>query len=369
MRHPSSWRLAVLVGVLVVSVAGRAVHARGVGLQEEQAAAPAPPGKVAPGEVAREIRRRVEAALPDTVGDRERVARLLHPEVVAPRLGGALPIDRIGRALGDRLRPVRCERCDPLLGAGDGQVELFRGEGGSVLRWDRLRGRVDYLNPGRRFKPAAGDENRVTHEAARSTASRVLEAVGVPRPEVAPAEGRARDAILVARDAAGKEPTRVWRAEVHVRYHRAVAGTPVYLSRFHAAVDRRGEVARLHASWPDFSLCSGLSARDTMSRNAVIAAVTHRLARSYADPRNLGQVAVTVAYVRAGDFGGSVAGTGGPLADAADAEGAPGVRLAEPSCFAPALVVRAIPVAQPEDSGEVSPPIQELVQPLLAAPE
>ena len=365
MRHPLRPCLAVLACVLVVGLAGRTVVAQGVGAQEEKTPAPAPPGKVAPGGVAPAILNRVVAALPDTVGDREKIARLLRPEAVAPQLGGALGIDRLGRALGDRLQPVRCERCDPLLGAGGGQFELFRGEGGSVLRWDRLRGRLDYLNPGRRFNPGDGDENRVTHDAARAAARRVLEAAGVPRQEIAPAEGRVRDAVLAASDASGKEPTRTWRAEVHVRYHRAVAGTPVYLSRFHAAVDRQGEVARLHANWPDFSLCSGLSARDTMSRDAVVAAVARRLARSYPDPRGLEQVAMTVAYVRAGDFGSP----GGAPADAADAERAAGAPLAERPCFAPALLVRAIPVDQPEDSGEVSPPIQEIVQPLLAAAE
>lgn len=303
-----------------------------------------------------ELVRLVAAALPPAVGDPAAVKRLFSPEISRPQLSEAFRIDAIQKAVGETLAPdPGCTQKAPVAALAAPVPCLHRGSGGSVLRNDLRQGKIDYINPARRFDWQSGIPNSVAPEAARATALRLAAEIALPRSEILTSQVKVRSLNIAAADGEGRQPPVSLRAEVHVRVPRQVGGTYVLGSRFHAVVDARGQVARLHADWPDFALRPGLSEDQVLSREEVARRIAARLAESFT-PKDLAEVVIVTAYVPVDRLGGR---------DIPDQED--GSRGAERPLFEPALVIHAIPVEPAEDSGEMSLPILEITQPLLEA--
>lgn len=300
-----------------------------------------------------DLLRLVTEALPPVVGDPTGVQRLFSPEISRPQLSEGFRIEALEQAVGETLIPdPGCAATAPL----SAQVScLQRGKGGSVLRHDLRKGKIDYINPERRFDWQSGIINSVTPEETRTKALRLATALALPQSEIPASRIKVRGLNLGAADGDGRQPSVSLRAEVHVRVPRQVAGLPVLGSRFHAVVDARGQIARLHADWPDFAMRSGLAEDPVLSREEVARRIAAQLSESFA-PEDLAGVEIVTAYVPVDRLDGR---------DTPDREeGSEG----EPLLFEPALVIHAIPVEPAEDSGEVSLPILELTQPLLETP-
>jgi hypothetical protein len=298
--------------------------------------------------------RLVTEALPPAAGDPTAVQRLFSPEISRPQLSEAFRIGTLEKAVGETL--AADPGCVPTGPAGPLAVQipcLYRGRGGSVLREYLRNGKVDYINPERRFDWRSGIPNSVSSEQASAMALRAAAELGLPQSEILTSRIKVRGLNLGAADGESRLPSVSLRAEMHVRVPRQVGGTFVLGSRFHAVIDARGQVARLHADWPDFALRPGLREDPVLSREEVARRIAARLAESFA-PGDLAEVKIVTAYVPVDRLDGR---------DVPDQEDGP-----EPLLFEPALVIYAIPVDPAEDSGEVSLPILEITQPLLETP-
>jgi hypothetical protein len=298
-----------------------------------------------------ELVRLVTEALPPAAGDPAAVQRLFSPEISRPQPSEAFRIEALEETVGETL--AADPGCAP---AGPPAAQtpcLHRGRGGSVLRNDPRKGEIAYINPERRFDWRSGIPNSVSPEDASAKALRVAAALALPQSEILTSRIQVRGLNLGAADGESRQPSVSLRSEMHVRVPRQVGGTYVLGSRFHAVIDARGQVARLHADWPDFALRSGLREDPVLSREEVARRIAARIAESYA-PEDLAEVKIVTAYVPVDRLEGR---------DTPDQEDGP-----EPLLFEPALVIYAIPVEPAEDSGEVSLPILEITQPLLETP-
>lgn len=304
-----------------------------------------------------DLLRLVTEALPSAAGDPAAVQRLFSPEISRPQLSEGFRIEALEQAVGETL--AADPGCGPTAPVAPLAVQvpcLYRGQGGSVLRHDLRRGKADYINPERRFDWRSGIPNSVTPEEARTKALRLATEIALPQSEILTSRIMVRGLNLGAAEGESRQPPVSLRAEMHVRVPRQVAGLPVLGSRFHAVIDARGQVARLHADWPDFALRPGLAEDPVLSREEVARRIAAQLAESFA-PGDLARVEIVTAYVPVDRLEDR---------DTPDREDGPGG--AEPLLFEPALVIHAIPVEPAEDSGEVSLPILELTQPLLETP-
>lgn len=301
-----------------------------------------------------DLLRLVTEALPSAVGDPAAVQRLFSPEISRPQLSEGFRIQALEQAVGETL--VADPGCGPTGPVAPLAVQapcLHRGPGGSVLRHDLRKGKVDYINPERRFDWRSGIPNSVSSEDARAKALRLATELALPQSEILTSRIMVRGLNLGAADGESQQPPVSLRAEMHVRVPRQVSGLPVLGSRFHAVIDARGQIARLHADWPDFALRSGLAEDPVLSREEVARRIAAQLTESFA-PGDLARVEIVTAYVPVDRLEDR---------DTPDREDGP-----EPLLFEPALVIHAIPVEPAEDSGEVSLPILEITQPLLETP-
>lgn len=298
-----------------------------------------------------DLLRLVTEALPAAVGDPTAVQRLFSPEIARPQLSEGFRIEALEGAVGETLVPdPGCAATAPL----SVQISCVqRGKGGSVLRHDLRQGKIDYINPERRFDWRSGVPNSVSSEEASTRALRLATELALPQSEILASRLKVRGLNLGAADGEGRQPSVSLRAEMHVRVPRQVGGLNVLGSRFHAVIDARGQVARLHADWPDFALRPGLLADPVLPREEVARRIASQLAESFA-PGDLAEVTIVTAYVPVDRLEGR---------DTPDQEDG-----SEPLLFEPALVIHAIPAEPAEDSGEVSLPILELTQPLLETP-
>lgn len=301
-----------------------------------------------------ELVRLVREALPSVVGDPTGVQRLFSPEISRPQPSEAFRLEALEEAVGETL--TADPGCVP---AGPLAVQapcLHRGRGGSVLRHDPRKGKVDYVNPERRFDWRSGIPNSVSSEEARAKALRLATVLALPQPEIPASRIQVRGLSIGAADGESRQPAVSLRAEMHVRVPRQVAGLPVLGSRFHAVIDARGQVARLHADWPDFALRSSLAEDPVLPREEVARRIAAQLAESFA-PGDLASVEIVTAYVPVDRLDGR---------NTPDQEN--GSEGDERLLFEPALVIHAIPVEPAEGSGEVSLPVLEITQPLLETP-
>ncbi|HKV12629.1 MAG TPA: hypothetical protein VJ725_31075 [Thermoanaerobaculia bacterium] len=304
-----------------------------------------------------ELVRLVSEALPPVVGDPTGVQRLFSPEISRPQLSEAFRIEALEEAVGESLAAdPGCASTGPAAPPAVQVPCFYRSRGGSVLRSDFRKGKVDYINPERRFDWRSGIPNSLSSEEARARALRVATALALPQSEILTSRIQARGLNLGGADGEGRQRSVSLRAEMHVRVPRQVGGLPVLGSRFHAVLDARGQVARLHADWPDFALRPGLREDPVLSRDEVARRIAARIAESYTR-EDLTEVKIVAAYVPVDRLDGR---------DTPDQE--EGAEGAEPLLFEPALVIHVIPVETAEDSGEVSLPILELTQPLLETP-
>jgi hypothetical protein len=288
------------------------------------------------------FREMAEAAVPQAVGDRDLMGRLLAVKV-SPQLSQTFAPRALGRAVGDPLRsdpdcrPTGCV----LRGAGSG----------SLLQFKLSAGRAVYLNPDRRFLAAAGLDNQVSEAQATRATREALSALGLPfselgRIDVRPLMAAAQDTLLLTR-------TQVLRAEVHVNLTRQVEGTRVFASRAVAAIGRDGHVARLYVQWPDFAIVPGLRPENTRPRPAVVAELLEKVSAD--NPcGTVARVLAHIAYVPAS-----------LLEPSGEDDGDHGEKTAG---FAPGLVVTVVPPEARETPGQIALGEQQLLLPLLATP-
>lgn len=290
--------------------------------------------------------RMVLEAIPASVGSPSAMERLLRPTVDA-QLSATFDPARAADMVRDSLAPdARCTAYRK----GEAGYDCRYNGAGSVLKIEMDRGRVAYLN---RTRSERKGEARISEADAIALARQAAEAVGMPLREL----GTRADVRTLRLTAASEEGTVItgeaMGSEVHVRYQRRIGDVPVAFSRFHAAIDARGEIARMHVRWPDFRLAPGLSAANTASREQVVAQVLDQVGR---DNRcgSLSRVVANVVYARTAVIDGGEAAS----EDGRETESGP-------SEFAPALMVTVFPVAQREDSGVPQMPVQNYVFPLL----
>jgi hypothetical protein len=262
---------------------------------------------------------------------------------VGPQLGAAFEPTRAERTVGDQLR------ADPGCNGRPTHMCFYRNpHSGSVLFTRLDAGLVTYVNPQRRFRGAAGVSNTVTRESALRVAREALPGFALPANEL----GAPNVSVLMAGSRDTQQPggPRLLRAELHVRFPRVIAGTPVIPSHVMGVVGADAEIARLYVHWPDFRLQPGLRAERTLSRAAVVDLVLKKMGAS----NRCGMVArvtAKIAYAPAG------------LVDVMGEGEAPGT--AEDEGYAPALVVTVVPPATAEDSGEIGLAEQQFLVPLL----
>lgn len=291
--------------------------------------------------------RMVREAIPVSVGSPSAMEKLLNPTVDA-QLSATFDPARAAEIVRDSLTPdTRCTAYRK----GDVDYDCRYNGAASVLKVEMDRGRVAYLNRTRSERKA---EATISETAAIALARQAAAAVGMPLREF----GTRADVSTLRLTAASEEGIVIkgeaMGSEVHVRYQRRIGDVPVAFSRFHAAIDARGEIARMHVRWPDFRLARGLSAANTASREQVIARVLDQVSR---DNRcgSLSRVTANVVYARTSVIDGGEA-------DGNETESGP-------TEFAPALMVTVFPVAQREDSGVPQMPVQNYVFPLLRGAE
>lgn len=290
--------------------------------------------------------RMVLEAIPASVGSPSAMERLLRPTVGA-QLSATFDPARAAGIVRDSLAPdARCTAYRK----GEAGYDCRYNGAASVLKIEMDRGKVAYLN---RTRSERKGEAKISEADAIALARQAAEAVGMPLREL----GTRADVRTLRLTAASEEGTVItgeaMGSEVHVRYQRRIGDVPVAFSRFHAAIDARGEIARMHVRWPDFRLAPGLSAANTASREQVIAQVLDQVGR---DNRcgSLSRVVANVVYARTAVIDGGEAAS----EDGRETESGP-------SEFAPALMVTVFPVAQREDSGVPQMPVQNYVFPLL----
>lgn len=192
------------------------------------------------------------------------------------------------------------------------------------------------------------------NDRALTAARKAAESLGLPMRELADKPDVRALRVSAASQEGEKITGQSMRTEVHVRFQRRIGGVPVAFSRVHAAVDARGDIARMHVRWPDFRLVRGLKAADATPREAIVARVLDDVDR---DNRcgSLSRIVSNVVYARTADVEG---GEGAGADDGAEKDSGP-------SEFVPALMVTVIPVVQKDDSGVPQMPVQNYVFPLL----
>ena len=292
------------------------------------------------------LREMVERAVPASVGNAEAMGRLLSP-AVGPQLSRRFRPRKVEAFAADALRPG--EGCGARRGTPARDCEYANAEGSS-LRIGLGRGRVVYTNL---LRSEALVPSQLTPGAALEAARRAAEAFGVPGAEIANPAPRVRQVLVSTRpvEGAGGES---FLAESHVWFKRAIGGVPVAYSKFHAALDASGRLARAHVRWPDFVLERGLSVAGMLSRREVTDNVIRELEGALVCGNLAGLTAETV-YLASELLDGS---------DGPDAElGGPDTA---PHAFVPALLVRVLPLEQAEDSGVVQEPVQEIAFALFA---
>jgi hypothetical protein len=309
------------------------------------------------------LREMVYAALPATVGDADVLGRLLTPQT-GPQLSDQFDPKRAEKHVRDNLKP---EDCCTNYKRGDRTWScLLESREGSAFRVELGRGRLIYLN---RERSGAEIPTPVQREQALALGRKTAEAFGLPMNEVAPTQ-----IVRYTRVSAGDTEGRMgesYLAEAHVFFRREVGGVPVAWSRFHTAVDARGEVARVHVRWPDLRIADGVRGGDALSRDAVAMSIIDTLETNQLCGRAKA-VAARVAYVATshilgGDFGDADEAGGPPPDDGVPPEP---VHPPEPVVeYLPALLVRIYPVEQPEDSGILQEPIEEIAFPLFQTSE
>jgi hypothetical protein len=289
----------------------------------------------------------VERALPPEVGDPAVMTRLLNP-TVGPQLSKGFDRKVTEAAVHDQLTSSRgcLAPAEELTCRAPAPFCTYENTTGSSLLVDLGRGRLKYVNRARGFNANEGIPNAVSKPDALNAVLGTVTKFGVPRAELGPSFVNAL--MAASQDAGRRTTTQTLRAEVNVRLLRQVQGTPVLGSDARVVIDRRGEVARLQVSWPDFRLSPGLAASDTLPRKAVAEALAEAIGAEN-DCGTVARVEARIAYVPGRDAGGQGKADGPPAGDG----------------YVPALVVFLTPPEPAEGSGKVTLAEQQLVMPLL----
>ena len=287
----------------------------------------------------------IEAAVPKDVGNPDIMRRLLNP-MLGPQLSRSFQAKNLEKAVDDKLPPDPCCK--------DSLECTIQNDRGSALRIDLTRGKVRYSNLERsRNKQATSQPPDPAIEMARRTAA----AIGIPQAELSKPDFRylrVTGANAQQRDTRGMS----FRAEGHVRFSRQIGGFPVAFSKFFAAVDSKGQIARAYARWPDFALTPGLRLEQMLSRQQVVMSILEEL-RPALRPGTTRRIVANIVYapVNLLDVG-----------ETTDEQPPDPALPPDPDhaiSFSPALLVTVVPVEQPENSGIPQMPAQNLVFPLL----
>jgi hypothetical protein len=293
----------------------------------------------------------VDRALPPEVGDAATMGQLLSV-TASSHLTRSFHPSQAQYAVGDSLvADSTCPPYNPTSSTGVPFQCVYRNSTGAKLKVNLGEGKAVYLN---RNRSAATTPITLSEEKALSLATEAARAYGVPMDELSTSEADVRGLRLTTKDGATGRASS-YRAELHVRFARRVAGRPLPDSGFHAAINAQGQIARLHLRWPDFRIEPGLSATHTLPR----AVVRDRLVAAIAQDNSCGSVAdvkATVAYISVRDL---------ELGGLGDDESSQTTLHASVDTYVPALMVTVVPVEQAEDSGIVQLAGEDLAVPLL----
>ncbi|HWW61363.1 MAG TPA: hypothetical protein VN181_08355 [Thermoanaerobaculia bacterium] len=286
----------------------------------------------------------IDRALPAAVGNIDVMRTLLAPPVSSDQLSDRFNPATVGSFVRDELAS---DCCSPFLPGNPDYKCTYINTTGSGLRVDLSGGRVIYTN---RDRSQNKQPTTLTEQAAFETARRAAVAFGIPEAELADPDFRYLKLTNASMDPRNPN-ARSFRAEGHVRYQRAIGGVPVAFSKFHVALDSRGDIARTHVRWPDFALAPGLNVSQTFSRSQVLGNIVDEIVPTVRCG-TIASVVATIVYAKT-----SLLEEG----EATDER--------ESDEYAPALLVTLVPVEQPEDSGVPQMPAENFVFPLLGTPD
>lgn len=320
----------------------------------------------------------VDRILPSQVGDVAAMNALLHPTIASPQLSAAFNPRRAALALGDGRLALDRSSCDSpgekrkrpflrqliarlgaLLGIAEQEMEncTHTSPSSAEFRVREREGRYAYLNPARSHRGV--EANMIDQRTAMDHVVQTLAAIGVPEAEIDMASSQVRDINLYAQDLGPGGPIgtpTVVRAEVYPMLLRHVGGTAVWDSFGSAAIDVRGEIARLHIRWPDFCIAPGVAASDTLSRRQVVDATVARIEAN--NPCDLiSRLGTRLAYVETDAIDQPLTAGAGPE----DADGRSN------SCFLPAVIIAVFGPEPAPDSGQISLGAELIAVPLFAA--
>lgn len=292
----------------------------------------------------------VDKVLPPEVGDPDALADLLDPAIARPQLGAVFNARTAAHAVGDHaLNLDRCS-CDPPEAEADRSFFAFlhglvhrlkhrfqhlenctySSPSGGELRTREREGRYTYVNPSRSHRGV--EVNSIEQQDAAEWTLKALRKIGVPEAEIDYESSQVRDVNLYAQNLDAGSPSGaplIVRAEVHPMFLRHVGGTAVWDSFASAAINTRGQIARLHIRWPDFCITPGVTAAHTLDSDEVRRRIAARILAN--NPCELvDRVGARLAYVESDALEG-------PLTAA---QSGPEDSEAEPrTCYLPAVVI------------------------------
>lgn len=286
----------------------------------------------------------------------EMAAQMLQAQPEEPQLAAAFNPRLIRGALGDRLRPdkancpYRGKKKDPE------QVDCVwsNGDQTRILEADIARGRISYVNAERgRWSQ---QENSISKDAALAALTRAAKGLGVPSGELGVLEARN---VMAAQASPQGGPAEVRRAWVAASASRQLGGFLVLGSAVYAAIDAKGQVARMQIDWPELRLEAGLSPQDALTRDELVERAVEKLGDEISCD-NLGEVIVTPVFAPLGSTP-----AGAPNDDDSETSVDAAQRPSRSPAYVPAMLIMAFPPEVEDGSGEIASPAREYLVPVL----
>lgn len=284
------------------------------------------------------------------------VAQMLKAQPDAQQLAAGFNPRVIRGALGDRLRPDKT-RC--AFGGKKKDQELVdcawtNSDATSTLEADIARGRISYVNSERgRWSEQAND---LTPEAAIAALSQAATRLGVPASELGVLDARN---VMAAHASPEGGPAEVRRAWVAASASRQLGGFHVLGSAVYAAIDAKGQVARMQVDWPEMRLDARLSALDALTREELVDRAAQELGEEIPCDQ-LGEVIVTPVFAPVDFFPAA-----GPDDDDNEQSADATKRPSRSPAYAPAMLVTALSTPVEDGSGKFASPAREYVVPVL----
>ncbi len=186
--------------------------------------------------------------------------------------------------------------------------------------------------------------------------TRTAEGLGVPASELGFLDARN---VMAAHAGPQGGPAEIRRAWVAASASRQLGGFPVLGSAVYAAIDSKGQVARLQVDWPEMRLAPQLSAQDALTREEFLDRAAEELSDEIPCDQ-LGDVIVTPVFAPVSLFSAAA-----PDDDDTEQSADAVKRSSRSAVYAPAMLVMALSPEVDEGSGQIASPTREYVLPVL----